>query len=216
MARHKVVVVPWELIALVLATTLVLVESQDQSGFISIDCGSSTSYTDASYGINYVPDAGFIDSGESKGVSAPYKTNLLTQFETVRSFPEGAKNCYTLEPQQPGVEQFLIRARFMYGNYDLKSKNPEFDLYIGVNFWMTVTISAPDSVFRAEMIHNSSADVINVCLVNKGSGTPFISVLELRPIADKRLYAPETGSMRLYSRLNLGSNSSYRQFSIPY
>ncbi|RVW52010.1 putative leucine-rich repeat receptor-like protein kinase [Vitis vinifera] len=50
----------------------------------------------------------------------------------VRSFPEGAKNCYTLRPQQGKDHKYLIRASFMYGNYDSKNQLPVFKLYVAL------------------------------------------------------------------------------------
>ncbi|CAB4302939.1 unnamed protein product [Prunus armeniaca] len=48
---------------------MLLVHSRDdQSGFISIDCGLPTDsgYSEPDTGINYISDATFIDTGESK------------------------------------------------------------------------------------------------------------------------------------------------------
>lgn len=179
------------------------------SGFISIDCGSSTDYDDATTGLYYVPDTSYINSGESKIIAPEYNDNLSTRYKTVRSFPEGTRNCYNLKPLQAGAGKFLIRAEFMYGNYDSTSNFPEFDLYIGVNLWSTVTISDFEVVYNQEMIHTPSKSAISVCLVNKGSGIPFISVLELRPVvAEADIYSSTTGSLALYTRLNLGTNST--------
>nr|GEX21783.1 leucine-rich repeat transmembrane protein kinase protein [Tanacetum cinerariifolium] len=106
-----------------------------------------------------------------------YTTNVLT---TLRSFPENEQNCYTLKPPQGKNNRYLIRARFAYGNYDLKSLNPRFDLYLGADYWFTVVIVKPSESYTTEIIHFTSSDHINVCLRNTGHGIPFISVLELR------------------------------------
>ncbi|CDY15555.1 BnaA08g28390D [Brassica napus] len=71
-----------------LALCLVIsVLSQDQSGFISIDCGipSGSSYTDDTTGINYVSDSSFVETGVSKPVSFPAQRQL----QNLMSFPEG-------------------------------------------------------------------------------------------------------------------------------
>ncbi|PNX70276.1 receptor-like protein kinase, partial [Trifolium pratense] len=46
-------------------TILVLIQAQDLSGFISIDCGlpEHSSYSDRKTGIGYISDAKFIDTG---------------------------------------------------------------------------------------------------------------------------------------------------------
>lgn len=77
-------------------------------GLISIDCGSSTSYDDAATGQLYVPDASYINSGESKTVAPKYNDNLSTRYNIVRSFPEGTQNCYNLKPLDAGAGKFLI------------------------------------------------------------------------------------------------------------
>ncbi|GKE47796.1 leucine-rich repeat transmembrane protein kinase protein, partial [Tanacetum coccineum] len=68
----------------------VLVHSQDdQSGFISIDCGNvgSSTYTDNVSFINYVSDAGFIDSGEMHNILPIYNLygDVDTQLTTLTS-----------------------------------------------------------------------------------------------------------------------------------
>ncbi|KAL1204472.1 putative LRR receptor-like serine/threonine-protein kinase [Cardamine amara subsp. amara] len=72
--------------------------AQDQSGFISIDCGipSGSSYKDDTTGINYVSDSSFVETGVSKSVSS----TAQRQLQNLRSFPKGSRNCYTLIPTQ--------------------------------------------------------------------------------------------------------------------
>ena len=69
----------------------------------------------------------------------------------------------------------------MYGNYDTLNKPPTFDLYLGVNYWTTVDILGGEgAAFTFEIIVESPANYLQVCLMNTGSGTPFISGLDLR------------------------------------
>ncbi|KAL9680153.1 hypothetical protein QQ045_018031 [Rhodiola kirilowii] len=195
------------LYACFLATWILVHAQSDQSGFISIDCGSSNSYSDVTTGINYVPDTEFIDSGISRVISKQYQTNSLqTQFQNVRSFPDGDRNCYTLRPRQVADTQYFMRAQFMYGNYDSKGVSPQFDLYIGVNLWDTITFSSVSEVVTMEIIHAPSKNVTNVCLVNTKLGTPFISVLELR-LVDNSAYKSQQGTLNMLYRFNLGSES---------
>ncbi|KAH0905720.1 hypothetical protein HID58_037547 [Brassica napus] len=96
---------------------VVSVPAQDQSGFISIDCGipSRSTYKDDTTGINYVSDSSFVETGVSKSVSF----TAQRQLQTLRSFPEGKG------------KKYLVRASFMYGNYDGENGSPEFDLFLG-------------------------------------------------------------------------------------
>ncbi|KAK1577149.1 hypothetical protein Q3G72_019345 [Acer saccharum] len=56
----------------------VFVHCQDQSGFISLDCGlpEGSNYDDVDTGINYISDAAFINTGDSKTVSPVFSTVL--------------------------------------------------------------------------------------------------------------------------------------------
>ncbi|OMO66474.1 hypothetical protein COLO4_30552 [Corchorus olitorius] len=132
------------------------VHAQDQSGFISLDCGISaaSTYNDAITGIKYISDANFIDSGLSKSISPQFQTNTISQqFYSVRSFLEGLRNCYTLQPTQGKNNKYLIRASFMYGDYDDQSKPPEFDLHLGVNFWDSVKMENESSIVVKEIMY---------------------------------------------------------------
>ncbi|CAK9174531.1 unnamed protein product [Ilex paraguariensis] len=184
----------------------------NNSGFISIDCGESEDYTDPSSGIFYQTDAEFIGTGKNKPISsesmtlAPYDRRS----KNLRSFDEGIKNCYTLpKPSQGKDDKYLLRGSFMYGNYDGKNEIPKFDLYLGVNFWVTVELEKVLSYFYEEIIFVPATDLIYVCLVNTGSGIPFISALELR-LLDNPIYAELGPSLQTAHRYDVGSNQSVR------
>jgi hypothetical protein len=123
--------------------------------------------------ISYAPDADFIDAGSNYNIANLYMTPMLSRrFHNVRSFPDGARNCYVLGPLVP-ASKHLLRAGFMYGDYDGLGRPPIFDLYIGVNLWTTVNVTDADSPIVLEAIVFVQDDSVQVCLVNTGSGTPF-------------------------------------------
>ncbi|KAF8667567.1 hypothetical protein HU200_052769 [Digitaria exilis] len=164
----------------------------DTLGFISIDCGISDSlapYADQSTrGLRYVSDAGFTDAGLNAGVNPPYNIKgLADRYLTARFFPGDGDNsrrsCYTLRPVIAGG-RYLVRATFYYGNYDDLNKLPTFDLHLGVNRWVTVNVTAAGEVYIFEAVVVSPEEFFQVCLVNRGLGTPFISGLDLRPLQD--------------------------------
>uniref|UniRef100_A0ACD5U0C3 Uncharacterized protein n=1 Tax=Avena sativa TaxID=4498 RepID=A0ACD5U0C3_AVESA len=97
----------------------------------------------------------------------------------------------------------------MYGNYDGLNKAPAFDLHLGVNYWTTVNISDSDTPVTVEVIAVIAGDSAQVCLVDTGSGTPFISSLDVRPLKNS-LYpmANATQGLVLLSRSNLGPTDS--------
>ena len=110
---------------------------------------------------------------------------------------------------------YLVRAGFFYGNYDGKNSPPEFRLYLGVNFWQAVeTLS--DNTVLAEIIVLSPANALEVCLVKTGTGTPFISVLEVR-LVQNSVYKIVNGSQSLVlrgDRVDYGGNQSTRSDSL--
>uniref|UniRef100_A0A9I9D4M7 non-specific serine/threonine protein kinase n=1 Tax=Cucumis melo TaxID=3656 RepID=A0A9I9D4M7_CUCME len=180
------------------------VSAQNPSGFISLDCGlpANSTYTEPNTGIIYESDASFINSGEIHNVSADNINSGLKQpLWSLRSFPEGIRNCYKLKVRNG--TKYLIRAVFRYGNYDGRRNLPEFNLYFGANFWDSVAFKG-DFTVRKEIVHIVSSSDVQICVVNNGTGTPFISALELRPLEDT-VY--ETGSLTVASfvRLDYGT-----------
>uniref|UniRef100_N1QVW2 Putative LRR receptor-like serine/threonine-protein kinase n=1 Tax=Aegilops tauschii TaxID=37682 RepID=N1QVW2_AEGTA len=192
----------------------------ESNGFISIDCGlpGQTGYVDKTTTLSYTTDAGFIDTdaGVNHNISAEYITpSTPTSLHSVRSFPSGERNCYTLGSLVSGLK-YLLRGKFLYANYDGLNMLPMFDLYIGVNFWTTVNISASDVEVYAEAIMVAPDDFVQVCLINTGGGMPFISGLDLRPLKNK-LYplANETQALVLLHRFNFGPTDSHTIIRYP-
>ncbi|KAJ4717964.1 protein kinase family protein [Melia azedarach] len=191
------------------ALTALLLHAQSQSGFISIDCGipENSGYTDKKTGINYTSDANFIETGVRKKISIEYNSPALEQqFLNVRSFPEGTRNCYTLKLPH-GNKKFLIRARFMYGNYDCQRKPPRFVLLLEADVWDSVEFEDASTIVSKEVIHIPQKDYVYVCLANTGSGTPFISALELRSLINSS-YTTQSGSLLLFWRWDVGSTTN--------
>ncbi|KAG7636683.1 Protein kinase domain [Arabidopsis thaliana x Arabidopsis arenosa] len=188
------------------AVFVLLVRAQDQSGFVSIDCGipEDSSYNDETTDIKYVSDAAFVESGTIHSIDPEFQTSSLEkQFQNVRSFPEGNRNCYDVKPPQGKGFKYLIRTRFMYGNYDNLGKAPDFDLYLGFNIWDSVTIDNATTIVTKEIIHTLRSDHVHVCLVDKNRGTPFLSALEIR-LLKSNTYETPYDSLILFKRWDLG------------
>ncbi|KAG2250686.1 hypothetical protein Bca52824_080822 [Brassica carinata] len=151
--------------------------------FISLTCGlipKSATYTEKTTNITYISDADFIDSGIVGRIDDSYKTLFQQQTWTLRSFPEGQRNCYTFNLKENS--KYLIRGTFVYGNYDGLNQMPEFDLHVGPNKWTSVTLEGVANASIYEIIHVVAHDRLQVCLIKTGETTPFISSLELRPL----------------------------------
>uniref|UniRef100_A0A0D3A3G3 Protein kinase domain-containing protein n=1 Tax=Brassica oleracea var. oleracea TaxID=109376 RepID=A0A0D3A3G3_BRAOL len=215
--------------------TVSLVHGQSQTGYISIDCGAPLKgiERDIVTGISYTSDDDFITAGVNFNVSEEYNypanPNLPYVLADLKAFPQGNRNCYSLKPSDAKDSLYLIRASFMYGNYDggvNEKALPEFDLYLNVNFWSTVKFkNASEQVFK-EILTYTESEFLYVCLVNKGKGTPFISGLELRPV-NSSIYNTEYGRnllLVLYRRWDIGylngtgryQNDVYDRIWSPY
>ena len=166
-------------------------------------------------GIFYKSDTGFIDTGTNSNISPEnyYPNPDFGQLSrNLRSFPQGKKNCYTLKPERGKNSNYLINFIFYYGNYDKKNKIPKFDVYVGVNYMFTLDLDQ-DEVYTLRLfdaIHVPTSDIIYVCFINTGSGTPFISALELRPL-DKSLYPFDFGALKFGWRFDLGTTTGQNQ-----
>ncbi|KAI4305452.1 hypothetical protein L6164_028817 [Bauhinia variegata] len=197
------------LIGLALA---VLNQAQDQSGFISIDCGllpANAHYSEPKTKLNYISDANFINSGIRNIIPDEVQKEYQRQMWNLRSFPEPEeiRNCYRINVTRGS--KYLIRASFLYGNYDGLNDPPVFDLHLGPNFWDTVQITNTNNCFNYEIIHVPTLDYVHICLVKTGFGTPFITSIELRPLKNNT-YIVDSGSLALWKREDLGSTKAYR------
>ncbi|EOA38953.1 hypothetical protein CARUB_v10011370mg [Capsella rubella] len=174
------------------------VQSQNQQGFISIDCGlasSESSYVEPVTNITYISDAGFIRGGKTGTIKKDLETDFITKpYRVLRYFPDGTRNCYSLSVTQD--TNYLIRAVFVYGNYDGLNIFPRFDLYLGPNLWKTLDLRTTDFGSAVEeIIYVTRSKVLDICLVKTGTSAPFISTIELRPLP-YNTYTSQTGSLK--------------------
>ncbi|KAL2933797.1 hypothetical protein RDABS01_016916 [Bienertia sinuspersici] len=174
-------------------------------GFVSLDCGGSDSYTDE-LGIQWFPDDQ-IRFGQSSNISIPDETRQ--QYMTLRSFPnDNRKYCYTLNVTTR--TRYLVRATFMYGNFDNNNVYPKFDVSMGATPWSTIVISDASTVEVIEMIFLAADSTISVCLSNATTGQPFISTLELRQF-NGSMYITDYENqyyMSVSARINFGADSA--------
>ncbi|KAJ4749750.1 Leucine-rich repeat protein kinase family protein [Rhynchospora pubera] len=212
----------------VMSFVVTSVYGQDTQGFISIDCGNTNSFVDESTKLTYTSDDQYIDSGVNANIASNYKStiSLVTLF-SLRSFPSGDRNCYNLNPVVRN-STYLIRVGLYHGNYDSyfsqQSKKPIlFDLYIGISKWKTVNITDAGYYYMYEAITVALGEVLYVCLVNTGQGTPFISLLEMRQMKSPLYpYVTVTQFGDLYARGDAGGskftrypNDKYDRIWIP-
>ncbi|GMN40749.1 hypothetical protein TIFTF001_009968 [Ficus carica] len=196
-----------------LVSFVLICDGQDQTGFISIDCGLEpdvTNYTEKSTGLNFISDQTFVDTGESKVIYEKNKKEYQRQYYSFRSFPEGNRNCYKIRVAAAGTK-YLIRAEFFYGDYDEHDMPLTFDLYVGNDLWDSIKISNSSSYVYKEIIHVPPRNPVLVCLVNTGNGTPFITTLEFRPL-DNSTYLTKGVSLATVGRWDVGSSKDQYRY----
>ncbi|XP_024005149.1 probable LRR receptor-like serine/threonine-protein kinase At4g20450 isoform X2 [Eutrema salsugineum] len=197
----------------------------DQQGFISLDCGmphNEPSYIEETTGLKFSSDSGFIRSGKSgrtNNEDPRLGMSNIKPYKYLRYFPEGIlRNCYNLTVMQG--THYLIRAVFVYRNYDDLKQRPIFDLYLGPNFWITINLQeefgSVDRFWRTDgkvedIIHMPKSNFMDICLVKTGTTTPFISTLELRPLRDDT-YTTKTGSLMLFNRWYFSNSESFVRY----
>ncbi|KAF3778327.1 Cysteine-rich receptor-like protein kinase 10 [Nymphaea thermarum] len=174
---------------------------------LSIDCGSNKTWVDAN-GLKWVGDADFIQSGQSTAVQ---NDSSFLPYNTLRYFPTGKKNCYTV-PGIPLGSKILLRAIFYYGTYDGLESPPTFDLQFDGNRWTEVVID-DSGFFKAEMMYVTRVENVSVCVARTkgGNGVPFISSLEVR-LLQRNMYAQMDPNYALlvFNRLAFGAPSLVR------
>ncbi|KAJ4790426.1 Leucine-rich repeat protein kinase family protein [Rhynchospora pubera] len=201
------------LVLLVLSIGIAGVNGQlDFLGFINIDCGlpipSIVDNGDTSGNFQFLSDEQFIDTGINKQISSLHSPEGLSNlYLTVRSFPNGTRNCYTFRSLTVG-NKYLVKGAFFYGNYDNLNVAPIFDIYLGVNYWVTVN-SIVDPFYFPEIIATATADYLQVCLINTGKGTPYISWLQLKEL-ETSMYPTVDSSQSLVHVLRFNLGASYR------
>ncbi|KAI3474688.1 hypothetical protein Pfo_029873 [Paulownia fortunei] len=143
--------------------------------FVSLDCGGTDNFTDE-LGLKWSPDS-YMLSGEIANISVANETRK--QYKTLRYFPaDNNKYCYTLNAVSR--TRYLVRATFLYGDFDNNNVYPKFDISFGPTHWATIVISDANMIEVQELIFLATDPTISVCLSNATTGQPFISTLELR------------------------------------
>ncbi|KAG6697109.1 hypothetical protein I3843_09G176600 [Carya illinoinensis] len=178
--------------------------AQMPAGFVSFDCGGQENFTDG-LGLQWTPDSHLI-YGETADISVANETRK--QYMTLRHFPaDSRKYCYTLKVISR--TRYLVRATFLYGNFDSNNVYPKFDISLGATPWSTIVISDASTIEVRELIFLASSPAISVCLSNATTGQPFISTLELRQFNGSIYYTEfeEQYYLSVSARINFGADT---------
>lgn len=186
-------------------------------GFISLDCGLSPNqppYNDPLTGLTYSTDDGSVQSGKTGKIQKEFEEIFNKPSLKLRYFPDGVRNCYSVNVTEG--TSYLIKAVFVYGNYDGLDIYPSFDLYLGPNLWSTVDMKGRTNGTIEEIIHRTISKSLQVCLVKTGTSNPFINTLELRPLKNDT-YNTQSGSLKYFFRYYFStSDRTIRYQSRPF
>ncbi|XP_047057225.1 probable LRR receptor-like serine/threonine-protein kinase At1g67720 [Lolium rigidum] len=206
--------------ALVLKLTFVLLllwlPSAAQPGFLSLDCGGETGEYMDGVGIHWTSDSNFVSGGQTATLPGH---QLQKQYRTVRYFPpDKRKYCYTIDARER--TRYLVRASFLYGDFDHSPVYPKFDLSLGSTHWSTVVIYDASSVVVEEAIVLAPTPELRICLSEATTGQPFISTLEVRMLGGSAYSTPYEAQffLSLFARINFGAenNQSIRYPDDPF
>ncbi|XP_024003673.1 probable leucine-rich repeat receptor-like protein kinase At2g28990 isoform X1 [Eutrema salsugineum] len=187
------------LLLAMIASFAVIVGAQTQEGFISLDCGlpiDESPYNNSFNGLTFTSDSNFIETGKIAKVEKDAR-RFSRQYLTMRYFPEGKRNCYSLDVKR-GTNYDIV-VSFVYGNYDGLNLEPNFDIYLGPNKWARIDLEGRLNGTREEIIHKAKSNSLDICLVKIGATVPLISAIEIRPLRNDT-YVTQSGSLRLSFR----------------
>ncbi|RZB60260.1 probable LRR receptor-like serine/threonine-protein kinase At5g48740 isoform X1 [Glycine soja] len=156
-----------------------LVTFCEQDGFLSLSCGGRTSFRDTS-NISWVPDTSYITTGKTTTITYSDDSSALNI--SARFFLNSRRRkCYRI-PVNNSTTLVLVRATFLYKNYDGLGKPPKFSASIGTAIAATINLAESDP-WSEEFLWTVNKDTLSFCLnaIPKG-GSPVISSLEIRPL----------------------------------
>lgn len=191
-------------ISLLLFSLLLLIASSSAQmpGFVSLDCGGEGVFTDE-LGLEWTPDQ--LNYGETSFISVA--NDKRKQYSTLRHFPaDSRKYCYTMNVTSR--TRYLLRATFLYGNFDDNNVYPKFDISLGATHWSTIVISDATTIEMRELIFLATSPTASVCLSNATTGQPFISTLELRQFNGSVYYTDfeQQFYLSVSARINFGAD----------
>ncbi|XP_019413036.1 PREDICTED: probable LRR receptor-like serine/threonine-protein kinase At5g48740 isoform X2 [Lupinus angustifolius] len=150
-----------------------------QDGFLSLSCGGTTSFSDSS-NISWVPDIAYITTGKSMTIN--YSDGSLSKNVSARFFPKSrGRICYRI-PVDNATTLILVRAKFVYKNYDGLRKPPKFYVSLGTAIAANINLAKDDPCIE-EFLWIVNKDTLPFCLnAIPSCGSPVISSLEIRPL----------------------------------
>ena len=148
-----------------------------------MSCGGTTNYTDTA-GISWIPDSAYISTGSTTSIGYTEGNNSSSTV-TARFFPGSqGRNCYRI-PVKNMSSLVLVRAQFVYKNYDGRGKAPAFSVSLGTAVLGTMDMTEKDPLVEEFVWPVNKKETLSFCLLGvKHKGSPLISSLEVRPLPE--------------------------------
>ncbi|MED6106121.1 hypothetical protein PIB30_002014 [Stylosanthes scabra] len=152
----------------------------EQDGFLSLSCGGRKSFNDSN-NISWVPDTNYITTGKTTTINYT-DHGSISKNVSARFFSNSRRRkCYRI-PMNNATNLVLVRANFMYKNYDGLAVPPRFSVSVGTSIAATVDLSEHDPWIE-EFLWTVNKDTLPFCLVSvPDGGSPVISSLEIRSL----------------------------------
>ncbi|KAL8170218.1 hypothetical protein V2J09_022022 [Rumex salicifolius] len=189
----------------------------EQDGFLSLSCGGVDGYVDA-LNIKWTPDSNYITTGNTTAVN--YIDGTSSSSMPLRFFSNtGGRNCYHLPlPKSSSPTSVLLRAKFVYKNYDNLRRPPAFSVSVGTSMASDVNLNKSDP-WTEEFVWPVKKNYIPLCFHSiPNAGNPVVSSIEVRPLP-KGASSNQIGNklLRKSYRINCGvTNGSLRYPADPY
>ncbi|XP_059633649.1 probable LRR receptor-like serine/threonine-protein kinase At5g48740 [Cornus florida] len=190
----------------------------DQDGFLSLSCGGTSNFIDSS-NIAWESDDTYVSGGNTTTVGSIEGTS--SSHLPVRFFPDSqGRHCYRL-PVKNVSSLVLVRAQFVYRNYDGLGKPPAFSVSLGTAITTTVNLTTSDPRTE-EFIWPANKDVVPLCFLSiPDGGFPVISSIEVRPLPQASYRSGmgdlQNKSLRKSYRINCGYTNGSLQYPLdPY
>lgn len=181
------------------------------TGFLSLSCGGTANYVDSS-NISWLSDSAYISTGNTTIINYVEGTSSLSA--PIRFFPDSqVKACYRL-PVKNVSSLVLVRAKFLYRNYDGLNKPPSFSVSLGTAIASTINLATNDP-WTEEFVWPIIKNTILFCLHRvPDGGSPVISSLEIRPLPQGAYHNGSGDSPSKFLRKSYRINSGYTNGSI--
>nr|ABY90094.1 receptor kinase [Casuarina glauca] len=173
-----------------------------QEGFVSLRCCAVANFTDPNTNISWrSDDSWFPDStGCRQELGEAYLMKKNYGRARVFNITSG-KRCYNLTTIEK--QDYLVRGTFLFGDSLRTTSDTSFDVLLGLTGVSRVNTSEDIEV---EVIFRATKDYIDFCL-EKVTGDPYISELELRPLKSLNyLLGLNSSVLKRVSRTNVGSD----------